>query len=301
MSRRLALALVPAVAVTLAMSACSSSGSSTDADSASAEAGADGTTVKIGVVGAADEQWQVFADAAAKAGIDVDVVNFSDYQVPNRALADGEIDLNQFQHLQFLANSNIASGNDLQPIGATAVYPLNVYSIEYTDVAEIPDGAEVAVPNDATNLARALLTLQAAGLIELRDGGDSFSAAADVLPSSRVKVTPVDAAQTATALAQGSVAAAVVNNDFVAKGGLSEENIVFADDPSGESAQPYYNVWVSRAEDADNPTYLELVEIWHSPEVEEAATRDSGGLAIFVDAPAAKLQDILATITSNAS
>lgn len=261
----------------------------------------DGGTIRIGVIGASDTQWDVFTQKAEEEGIDVEIVNFTDYQIPNQALADGELELNQFQHLQFLANFNLKTGNDLQPIGATAVYPLNLYSTEYDDVADIPDGAQIAVPNDATNLARALLNLQQAGLITLRDGGTSFSAAADVIADeSRVTVTPVDAAQTAAALTSGSVAAAIINNDFVGKAGLTDDDIVYADDPSGDAAKPYINVFAARAEDSGNETYLKLVEIWHDPEVEAAATEDSGGLAIFKNNEAGELQDILADIQANA-
>lgn len=295
MTRRLPVLVTAAVAA-LAMAACAAPGSGgSDSDAT------DGGTIRIGVIGASDTQWDVFTQKAEEEGIDVEIVNFTDYQIPNQALADGELELNQFQHLQFLANFNLKTGNDLQPIGATAVYPLNLYSTEYDDVADIPDGAQIAVPNDATNLARALLNLQQAGLITLRDGGTSFSAEADVIADeSRVTVTPVDAAQTAAALTSGSVAAAIINNDFVGKAGLTDDDIVYADDPSGDAAKPYINVFAARAEDKDNETYLKLVEIWHDPEVEAAATEDSGGLAIFTNNEAGELQDILADIQANA-
>ncbi|WP_108717571.1 MetQ/NlpA family ABC transporter substrate-binding protein [Miniimonas sp. S16] len=295
MTRRLPVLVTAAVAA-LAMAACAAPGSGgSDSDAT------DGGTIRIGVIGASDTQWDVFTQKAEEEGIDVEIVNFTDYQIPNQALADGELELNQFQHLQFLANFNLKTGNDLQPIGATAVYPLNLYSTEYDDVADIPDGAQIAVPNEATNLARALLNLQQAGLITLRDGGTSFSAAADVIADeSRVTVTPVDAAQTAAALTSGSVAAAIINNDFVGKAGLTDDDIVYADDPSGDAAKPYINVFAARAEDSGNETYLKLVEIWHDPEVEAAATEDSGGLAIFKNNEAGELQDILADIQANA-
>ncbi|TNU73103.1 methionine ABC transporter substrate-binding protein [Miniimonas arenae] len=295
MTRRLPVLVTAAVAA-LAMAACAAPGSGgSDSDAT------DGGTIRIGVIGASDTQWDVFTQKAEEEGIDVEIVNFTDYQIPNQALADGELELNQFQHLQFLANFNLKTGNDLQPIGGTAVYPLNLYSTEYDDVADIPDGAQIAVPNDATNLARALLNLQQAGLITLRDGGTSFSAAADVIADeSRVTVTPVDAAQTAAALTSGSVAAAIINNDFVGKAGLTDDDIVYADDPSGDAAKPYINVFAARAEDSGNETYLKLVEIWHDPEVEAAATEDSGGLAIFKNNEAGELQDILADIQANA-
>ncbi|ROR93351.1 D-methionine transport system substrate-binding protein [Salana multivorans] len=293
-SRRLVKLLAPATIVALLMTACAGDGKD-GSDGASG-----GDTIRIGVVGAADSQWTVFKEKAAAEGLQVEIVDFSDYQVPNRALADGELDLNQFQHLQFLADFNVNTGSDLQPIGATAVYPLNLYSLEYASVEEIPDGATIAVPNDATNLARALLNLQQAGLIELADGGNSFSTEADVLPGSRVEVVPVDAAQTATNLQGGSVQAAVINNDFVSKAGLTDDDIVYPDDPTGDAIKPYINIFVARAEDKDDADYLKLVEIWHDPEVEAAVTEDSGGLAIFVDTPAAELQQILADIEANA-
>lgn len=307
-SSRLLKVLAPAAAAVLLMTACASGGNEGGGGETAAEGGETGSSeegsgdpIRIGVIGAADSQWTVFADKAEEAGLEVEIVDFSDYQIPNRALADEELDLNQFQHIQFLANFNVNSGTDLEPIGATAVYPLNLYSVEYSSVEEIPDGAQVAVPNDPTNLARALLNLQQAGLIEFADGGSSFSTEADVLTdSSRVQVVPVDAAQTATTLQGGSVAASIVNNDFVAKAGLSDDNIVYPDDPSGDAIKPYINIFAARAADKDNPDYLKLIEIWHDPEVLAAVAEDSGGLAIIVDNPAEELQEILADIESNA-
>ena len=127
-----------------------------------------GETVRIGVVGASDPYWATYEQAAEDEGIDVEVVDFADYNQPNPAVSEGELDLNQFQHIVFLADYNIASGDDLQPIGATAIYPLGLHSKQYDAVEEIPDGATVAVPNDASNQARALVLLQSAGLIELK-------------------------------------------------------------------------------------------------------------------------------------
>ncbi len=287
-NRRHLRLLVPAVAVLgLTLAACGAPGSSSEDD-----------VVVIGVMGAADSQWEVFADQANEAGIEVEIKDFSNYQLLNPGLTEGELDLNQFQHLQFLADYNDNTGEDLVPIGATAVYPLNVYSTEFTSVDDIPEGSSVAVPNDATNLARALLNLQDAGLITLRDGGNSFSTEADVLPESKVTVTAVDAAQTAIALTSGSVQAAVINNDFVADANLTTENVVFADEATGPEAEPYINIFAAAPDEKDNETFLKLVEVWHSPEVQEAVTADSGGLAIFNTTSAADLQQILADIQS---
>ena len=184
---------------------------------------------------------------------------------PNPALTEGEIDLNQFQHIVYLAEYNSASGSDLTPIGSTAIYPLGLYSKKYDDVDSIPEGETVAVPDDASNQARALLVLQSAGLIELKSGGTIFSDLADVdTDKSKVKVTALEAALIPTSLPD--VAAAIINNDFVEDSGLTFDDAIAQDDPEDPNALPYVNIFASRAEDADNETYLKLVEIFQTNE-----------------------------------
>lgn len=283
-----------AAATVLALSAC---GGPSDAIAA---AGSADDPVRIGVVNSGDDYWNTFTDLAEEEGISVELVNFSDYQLPNQGLTDGDLDLNQFQHLQFLANYNTATGSDLTPIGATAVYPLGLYSTKHDSVEDVPDGGEIAIPNDDTNQARALLVLQEAGLLTLRDGGSSFSTPADVIEDeSRVTVTPVDAAQTALALQD--VDASIINNDFVGDADLTAEDAIYSDDPDASAAEPYINVWVARAADADNEVFQRLVEIYHSPEVTEGVVEASGGTGVIKDNSATELQEILTGIQENAS
>ena len=282
-----------AVATTLALSACG-------ADEITAATGTSDDPVRIGVVNSGDDYWNTFTDLADEEGISVELVNFSDYQLPNQGLTDGDLDLNQFQHLQFLAGYNTASEQDLTPIGATAVYPLGLYSQKHDSVEDIPEGGEVAIPNDDSNQARALLVLQEAGLVALRDGGSAFSTPADVLEDeSRVTVTPVDAAQTALALQD--VDASIINNDFVGDAGLTSDDAIFSDDPDSDAAAPYINVWVARAADADNEVFQQLVEIYHSPEVEKGVLEASGDTGVIKDNSAAELQEILAGIEEDAT
>jgi len=283
-------------AVALTAAACAAPGS--DAASDGAATGSAEDPVRIGVVSSGEDYWNTFSEAAHDAGIEVEIVNFSDYQLPNQGLTDGDLDLNQFQHLQFLAGYNVASGSDLTPIGATAVYPLALYSAKHKSVEEIPAGGEVAIPNDDTNQARALLVLQEAGLITLKDGGNSFSTPADVIADeSKVTVTPVDAAQTALALQD--VDASIINNDFVGDAGLTEDDALFTDDPDSAAAEPYINIWVSRAEDKDDETLNKLIDIYHTPEVEKGVLEASGGTGVIKDNDAEDLQRILDGIQSN--
>lgn len=276
----------------LALSAC---GTSTGDD---AGRGSEDNPVRIGVVTASEPYWDIFTEIAADEGIHVEFVNFTDYQLPNQGLADGDLDLNQFQHLQFLAEFNHNTDSDLTPIGATAVYPLGLYSTKHDSVDDIPEGGEVAIPNDATNQARALLVLQEAGLISLEGGGNSFSTPVEIdQDASRVTVTAVDAAQTPLALAD--VDASIINNDWVGKADLTAEDAIFADDPHSDAAAPYINVWVARADESDDETLHRLVEIYHDEAVEESAQETAGGTAAFLDTEPERLQEILAEIESN--
>lgn len=287
MSKKFVSATALALPLALLLAGCA--GASADAGSSE---GAD-EVVRIGVVNSGDEYWDAFTSAAAAEGIDVELVNFTEYTQPNPALSAEELDLNQFQHVIYLATYNVQSDDDLQPIGSTAIYPLGLYSTQYDSVEDIPEGSTVAVPNDESNQARGLLVLQSAGLIELEDGGSIFSTVADVLPESKVTVEAIDASFTATSLPD--VAAAIVNNDFLADAGLSADDAIAQDDPSDSSAIPYINIFAARAEDADDPTYQKLVEIFQTTqEVQDGVVEASGGTAVLVQTP---VDELVASLT----
>ncbi len=262
--------------------------------------GSDSKTIKIGVVDASEPYWKTFANLAKeRLGVTVQYVNFSDYSQPNPALKDKQLDLNEFQHIQYLANYNVSAHDDLQPIGATAVYPLPLYSLKYTAPSQFPAGAKVAIPNDAINEARGLLVLQSAGLLTLTNGGSAFSTTSDIA-THKVDVVTLDASQTAGALQNGSVAGAIVNNNYATAAKLPTSKAIYQDDPASSSAAPYVNVFVARAADKDNPTYLKLVALYHDPSVEAGVQQANGGTAVFRTVPAADLQAILATVEKQA-
>jgi len=287
-SKKLTAAAALALPLALLLAGCAGTG--TDAATGAAD---ENEVVRIGVVDSGDPYWETYKEAAADEGIEVELVNFSEYTQPNPALSAGELDLNQFQHIIYLATYNVQSDDDLQPIGATAIYPLGLYSSQYDSADDIPEGSTVAVPNDESNQARGLLVLQSAGLVELKDGGSVFSTVADVLPESKVKVEALDAAFTATSLPD--VAASIVNNDFLADAGLTPEDAIATDDPSDPSAFPYINIFAAKAEDADNPTYLKLVEIYqNTQDVLDGVVEASGGTAVLVKTP---VDELVASLT----
>ncbi|WP_024355995.1 MetQ/NlpA family ABC transporter substrate-binding protein [Leucobacter chironomi] len=279
-----------ALAATTALAGCAAPAATDGSD------GAEGAseTVRIGVVGASDPYWETFSAAAAEEGIEVELVDFTDYNQPNPALSEGELDLNQFQHIVYLADYNVANDDDLVAIGSTAIYPLGVFSTKHDKLADIPEGGTVAIPSDPTNRARALNVLQAAELIELSDGGSLFSTPDDIDASaSKVQVTEMDASFTATSLAD--VDAAVVNNDFVTDAGLKFDEALYQDDPEDEGAKYFINIFAARAEDKDNETYKKLVEIYQTnQDVQDGVFENSGDSAILVQTPVSELQEILA-------
>ncbi|MFK4482737.1 MetQ/NlpA family ABC transporter substrate-binding protein [Curtobacterium sp. AB7] len=269
-------------------------------DSGGAAAGdAAPKTVTIGVSDKSLPYWNTYVKAAKEQlNVTVKLQNFSDYSLPNPALKDKQIDINQFQHIQYLANYNVTSDDDLQPIGATAVYPLPLYSTKVSDVKDFEDGAKVAIPNDAINEARALLVLQAADLLELKDGGNAFSTTADIT-SHKVDVQTLDASQTANALQQGSVEGAIVNVNYATSAGLDTKDAIFQDDPKSASAAPYVNVFAVRDADKTNKTYLDLAKLFQDDAVQKVFAKDYPD-AVPSDESAASLQKELATVESDA-
>ena len=202
------------------LAACGSSSSSSSSDSSP-------TTVRVGVMSLSDSEqarWdkvQEILDDEVK----LEFTQFTDYSQPNKAVAENEVDINAFQHYNFLNNWNQENGEDLVAIADTYIAPIRLYSgtadgkNKYTKVEEIPDGAEIAVPNDPTNKSRALYLLQAAGLIKVGVSGAELATIADITENKKnLKITELDASQTASSLS--SVDAAVVNNTFVLEAGL---------------------------------------------------------------------------------
>lgn len=242
--------------------------------------GGDGP-IRVGTTDANLREWDVFADLAEEKGIDIEIVAFSDYNTPNDALAQGEIDVNKFQHLKFLSGYNAGADEDLEAISATEIYPLALFWQDHDSLDGI-EGENVAIPNDATNQGRAINVLVQAGLVTLREEGLVDPTPADIdTAASKVEVTPIDAAQTTTVFREGTPA--IINNSFLERAGIDPDAAIFQDDPNNAQAEPYINVWVTTPEKADDETINQLAELWKDPKVKEAVLESSGGTAVSVD------------------
>lgn len=274
------LALVP---LALGLAACGSSDSASSSDE----------TVRIGVVGSSDSNKKL-VEVAAEEGINVELVEFSDYSQPNPALKAGDIDMNWFQHIAYLSDYNVKNDDNLQIVGPTVIYPMAMFSKTHSSISDLPDGAEIAIPNDTVNEARALRLLEANGLVSFTSEVDTPTIDDVDSAASKVKVTPVDATQ--TVISMESVDASVINNDFLMDAGLDPKNALAQDDPANESARPYVNLFVAQADDADNETYKKVVEIFHTDAVQQAVQEETQGTAVAVDTDLEELRSTLATL-----
>ena len=253
-------------ALTLFLAACGSSDSNTD--SAADTASSDNETVKIGVVSEVEvEVWEDVASRLDAKGIELEIVQFTDYVQPNVALENGDIDLNAFQHVAYLEDFNANNESDLTPIGFTYVSPLGLYSEKVTDYADIAEDARIAIPNDVTNGGRALLLLQAIGLIELDEAKGTTPTVNDIIENPKnINFEELDAAQIARSLQD--VDAAVINTNYATDSGLNpKEDALFLDtDNIASVADVYKNIIAARSEDIDNETYKQVVAEYQTSE-----------------------------------
>ena len=262
-----ALAVVPLV---FSLAACGSS----------SNGNGDSKKITIGVVGNETAN-QVLKDEAAKQGITIEYSEFTDYAQPNPAVDAGDNDMNRFQHIAYLANYNVSSGKDLQIVGSTNIYPMAIFSKKHKKVDEIPQGGTIAIPNDSVNEARALLLLKAQNLVTFKSEVHTPTHNDIDTGKSKVKVTPVDAAQTVVSL--DSVDASVINNTFLADAGLSPSDALAQDDPNNPDARRYVNLFVAQKDKVNDETYKKVVEIFHSKTVQDAVKEDSKNTAVEVN------------------
>ncbi|WP_291313142.1 MetQ/NlpA family ABC transporter substrate-binding protein [Corynebacterium sp. UBA2622] len=262
-------------------------------DSKSGNASGKEDTIRIGTTDADQQAWSVFSDLAADQGIKLDIVSFSDYAPVNEALAQGELDVNKFQHIKYLAEYNASSGNDLKVVGSTEIVPLALFWKDHTSLDGI-DGKEVAVPNDSSNQGRAINVLAQAGLVTLKkDVEDPLTPTpADIdRGASKVSVVPVDASQTPSTYNEGRPS--IINNTWLDRSGIDPSLAVFQDDPNSPEAEPYINVFAAKSDRVDDEKLNKLVEIWHDPKVAEAVAQDSKGTSVPVKRDKAELNQVL--------
>lgn len=255
-----------AASASLLLSGCGLMGGGTDTVG---QQDGDVTTLTVGATPVPQGDILRFVDEnlAADAGLDIEVKEYTDYTLPNKALADGDIDANYFQHKPYLDSEIAGQGYEITGFEPINLEPFALFSNTVEDVNDLPDGAKIGINNDPANQGRALKMLEEAQLITLGDGVDAVSAKlSDVRDNPKnIEFVEADAAQLARTLQD--VDASVINGNNALEAGLSpaEDGILL------ESAEnnPYGNFLAARTENKDDENITKLNDLLHSPEVKQ--------------------------------
>ena len=245
--------------------------------------GSEGNPVRIGVVEESNLQWPALKLAAKEAGIAVEIIGFDEYTQPNPALDEGQLDINQFQHILLLAKYNVDYNKHLQPFAATAVYPISLYGDPQKGVKAVADltkGDKVVIPSDGANQSRAIFLLESVGLVTLKSSQVAIATPADIDESaSKVQVFPVSADITATTLSDPQIKAGIVNNHFVPSlPDQVQKNVLITESAESEFVKPYINIFVAKDTEQDNELYNKIAEIFNTdPRVQAGLIESAGG------------------------
>lgn len=253
----------------------------------------DKNTLTIGVMtktSSDQARWDKVEELLRKDKITLKYKEFTDYSQPNKAVANGEVDINAFQHYNFLNNWNKENKEHLVAIADTYISPINLFSgtsqdgkAKYKSVADLPNGAQIAVPNDATNESRALYVLQSAGLIKLNVSGDQLATIANISENKKkLDIKELDASQTARALV--SADAAIVNNSYAVPAKIDYKTSLFKEKADDNSKQ-WINIiagqkdW-EKSEKAD--AIKKLIKAYQTDDVKKVVDKTSNGVDVPV-------------------
>lgn len=257
------------LAATLAFGAAGCGSTTTDEDTNNTETTADGEGVTIKVGASPSPHAEILYAAQpllAEQGITLEVVEFNDYVQPNLALDSGDLDANYFQHQPYLDQFNADNGTDLIALGAVHYEPMAIFAGTSSDLASLPDGAKVGVPNDGTNEARALLLLEANGLITLKEGTGVSATKLDIEENPHnLEIVEMEAAQLPLSL--GSLDIAVINGNYAMSNGLSIADALAKEEADSLAAETYENIVAVRNGDETRPELVTLMEVLNSQDI----------------------------------
>ena len=254
-----------------------------ESPAASTETGSlEGTTLKVGATPAPHaEILEVVKGILAEQGITLDIVEFNDYIQPNLAVEDGSLDANYFQHITYMNEFNVSDGTHLVSAAEVHYEPFGLYAGKTASLDELADGAQIAVPNDTTNEARALLLLEQEGLITLREGAGITATKADIEENPKnLEIVELEASQLPVRLAD--VDMAVINGNYALDAGLSVSDALAVESADGEAAQAYVNVLAVKEGREDDPAIQALAAALCSDEVKTYIEENYSGAVVAV-------------------
>ena len=242
-----------------------------ESEKATEAAKAEGEAVKIKIGATPSPHAEILEaakDALKKKGVDIEIVTYNDYVQPNLATDQGQIDANYFQHVPYLDDFNKENNTHVVSVGKVHYEPFGIYAGKSNDLKAIQDGAKIAVPNDTTNEARALLLLEANGIIKLKDGAGLTATKQDIVENPHnVDIYEVEAAQIPRSL--DSVDFACMNGNFAIQANYKPSDALAAEDAQSEAAQTYANIVAVEEKNKDAEWVKTLVEVLHSKEIQD--------------------------------
>lgn len=238
--------------------------------------------IKLGISGSDDEIWKSVKTRLEKENIDLQIVSFSDYIRPNMALSDGDIDANAFQTVAYFNQFKADHKLDLTSIGYTCLAPMGVYSSSLKDIKNLKDGSKIAIPNDATNGGRALLLLQDAKILKLKDGCGITPTVKDIVENPKnLNIIPMVATQIPRSIKD--VDAAAINNGVAVDAGYSPlKDSILIEDSKKPSAKNYFNIIAVRTKDKNKSALKKLVKVYQTEETKKLIEKRYKGAQIPV-------------------
>lgn len=224
--------------------------------------------IKIGLTGTIYEEiWNPIVEDSKEKGITIELVQFSDFSLPNQALDAGDIDLNAFQHHAYFDSDVASNGYEITPIADTFVIAMNIYSDKIQDISELKDGDKIAIPNDASNGGRAIKLLESAGIITLKEDAGGNPELSDIETYNvKVEIVEANAADLCTLLPD--VTAAVINGNYALDYGINpDEEAIFKETEYDDDS--YFCLIAARTDEADDPVYQEIVEAFQSEQTKQ--------------------------------
>ena len=274
------LALLLGLTLCLSLAACGGSTDDTAADDTADTAGDDAAETVTLTVAASPTPHAVILEQCvpilAEQGIDLVINEYSDYVVPNTAVEDGDEDANYFQHIPYLEEFNETRGTHLVDVASVHIEPMGVYAGKTASLEELADGAVIAIPNDATNEGRALLLLEAQGLITLDDSSNLSATPNNIVDNPKNLQFEEIEAQTLPS-SRPDLDLAVINSNYALGAGLNHTTDALAIESSDS---PYVNVLVVKEGNEDNAAVQALVEALHSDTIRDFITEEFDGAVV---------------------
>ena len=258
-----------------------------ETEAAADEATADGDNViKVGATSTPHGEILEFVkDKLAEQGYDLQITIYDDYVLPNKAVADGELDANYFQHTPYLNSFNASNGTDLVSVAKIHYEPFGLYGNGVTSVADVAEGASIVIPADDSNETRALLLLQQEGLIELPEDANANDGVTtlDIVDDHGYNITTVQADTVAAQFANSDAGSlAVINGNYALAAGLDINTALAVEDASGDAAQTYANIIAVRSGDENLPKIQALVSTLQSDDVKTYIEENYNGAVVAI-------------------